>query len=97
MAKRYPITRSDTYHTITALACDPESAEVFNFTFALSGTLPNEKNLKKVAQTYAPNNSVVVSIVDIETAQKCFGVTMEYFLAGAVELDPKTRKPIIVE
>lgn len=94
MAKRFPITRSDTYHTITAMACDPESAEVFNFDFKLSGTLPNEKNLKKIAQAHAPNDAVVVSIANIETSQKCFGVTMEYFLAGAVELDPKTRKPI---
>lgn len=94
MAKRFPITRSDTYHTITCMACDPDSAEVFNFDFKLSGTLPNEKNLKKVAQEFAPNNAVVVSIANIETSHKCFGVTMEYFLAGAVELDPKTRKPI---
>ena len=97
MAKRYPFSRTTVVNIVTVMACDPDSAEVFNFDFALSGNLPNEKHLKAIAQKNAPNNAVVVSIADVKTTKKVLGITEEQFLEIAVELDPKTRKPIIAE
>ena len=94
MAKRFPFSRTTTVNYVTAMACDADTAEVFNFDFKVSGNLPNEKHLKALAQKSAPNGAVVVSIVNVNTVKKVLGITEEQFLAVAVELDPKTRKPI---
>ena len=94
MAKKYAFTRTLIVNRITAMACDTESAEVFNFYFNISGSIPTEKHLKKIAQEYAPENSVVVSIVNIATDRKVLGITEDAFISNAVELDPRTRRPL---
>lgn len=94
MAKKYAFTRTLVVNRITAMACDTETAEVFNFDFSVSGSIPTEKHLKQLAQSYAPENSVVVSIVNISTSKKVLGITENAFIENAVELDPRTRRPI---
>ena len=92
--ERYTVTRTVIVNTITCRACDPETAELFNFSFIHVGTMPTEKNLKKLAQKSAPNNSVVVSIVDVATKKALLGQTEKFFIENSVELDPRTRKPL---
>lgn len=94
MSKRYTFTRTVILSTITVMACDKETADVFNYSFNLSGPVPGEKQLKRIAQDHAPENAVVVAIADIDTTKTLLGMTEEMFLANAVKLDPKTRKPI---
>ena len=94
MPKKYAFTRTMFVNTVTAMACDTETAEIFNFSFKLSGPIPVEKRLKKIAQEHAPNNAVVVSIVNTSTTKQCRGITEEQFIADSVLLDPVTRRPI---
>ena len=95
MAKKYAFTRTLVVNHVTAMTCDKVTAEVENFTFDVAGSIPNDKALKRIAQTQAEENKVVVDIVDVITDKKVLGITEEDFLKNAVQLDPKTRKPII--
>lgn len=96
MARKYAITRTVEKTAATALVFDKTTAEASNTTVILGHKLNDkaaiERAVRKVVE--ADTNIKLIDIVDIETSVQVLGITEEDFLAHAVALDPKTRKPI---
>ena len=95
MAKKYPFTRTITQQTVTALVFDKETAESMNTTVTLAEPISDAAKLeRKIAKMVNTDTIKFIEVVDNEITEKCYGLTAEDFMAHAVELDPKTRKPI---
>lgn len=54
------------------------------------------KKLNKAVVKSLEEGEVLIRIESAEVIHKLFGMEMSDFLASAVELDPKTRKPVSV-
>ena len=54
----------------------------------------NNKLLKALKKIYETDTLVLSSVVKAEKTEKLYGMTEEFFMANAVELDVETRKPI---
>ena len=96
MAKKYPFTRTISKQTVTALVFDKVHAEPMNKTYTLAEPIPDPARLeRKIAKMVETDpNFKLIEVVDSTIEEKCYGLTAEVFMANAVELDPKTRKPI---
>ena len=95
MAREYPFTRTLTTQKVTALCFDKESAEPFNTTVTLPSPINDNKKLEKAVSKLVNTDTIkFIEIVDIEVEEQLYGITAEDFLAKAVKLDAKTRKPI---
>lgn len=96
MAKKYPFTRTIREQTVTALVFDKVNAEPFNKDYALDKPILDlaklERKIAKMVET-DPNHKLI-EVVNSTIGEKCYGLTAEAFMANAVELDPKTRKPV---
>lgn len=92
------VTRTIESTRVNALCLDIQTAEPMNKEFNLSGTFKDEaKLLKAVQKAFDTDDLKVVHIVDSEVINTLYGMDENDFLAHAVELDPKTRKPIVTE
>ena len=95
MAKAYPFTRTIQRMTVTALVFDKVTAEPSNITVQIPETILDPKKLeKRVAKMVENDTTKLIEIVDFSIEEKLYGLTAESFMSNAVELDPKTRKPI---
>jgi hypothetical protein len=95
MARQYPFTRTISYQNVTALVFDKDTAEAGNIDCIITPPIPEPAKLAKaVAKKVETATIKFIEVVDVETVEKLYGITSEDFMAHAVELDPKTRKPI---
>lgn len=96
MAKKYPFTRTIQKQTVTTLVFDKVSAEPFNKDYILAEPIADPAKLeRKIAKMVETDpNLKLIEVVDSTIDEKCYGLTAEAFMANAVELDPKTRKPV---
>lgn len=93
--KKYPFTRTIAAQHVTVLAFDKVNAEAFNMPVTISPVIPDPAKLEKAVAAKVDNDTTkLIEIVNTETTEKVYGLTLEAFMANAVELDPKTRKPL---
>ena len=95
MARKYDITRTVESTKFTALVFNKTTAEAENITMTVSGKYAvDDPKLTKLAQKMivAPELKFI-EVVDVESDNKCYGITLDDFMSHAVELDPKTRQP----
>ena len=95
MAKKYPFTRSISKQNVIALAFNKETAEPFNTSVTIAPPIADTKKLEKAVAAKVDSDTVkFIEIVDITVDEKVYGITLDDFMAHAVELDPKTRSAI---
>lgn len=93
--KKYPFTRTISKQNVICLVFDKETAEATNTSVIISPVINDTKKLEKaVAEKVNTENTVFIEIVDVTVDEKVYGLTLDAFMANAVELDPITRKPI---
>ena len=92
---RYAITRTMEKTVVTCLCFDKTSAEPFNTTVTLARKVNDsnaiEKAVRKIVE--ADSNTKLIDVVDVSYETALMGISEQDFLANAVLLDPKTRKP----
>lgn len=95
MAKKYPFTRTIKKQTVVCLVFDKNTAEASNTTVTFPAPIEDEKKLFKACEKALDTDNIrLIEILDSRIDEKVYGLTAEQFMAYAVELDPKTRKPI---
>lgn len=95
MAKKYPFTRSISKQNVIALAFNKETAEPFNTSVTIAPPIADTKKLEKAVVAKVDSDTIkFIEIVGISVDEKVYGITLEDFMAHAVELDPKTRSAI---
>lgn len=95
MARQYPFTRTIATQKVTALVFDKETAEPSNITITLPANINEPAKLEKAAaKVINKGNIKFIEVVDVVLEEKLYGISLEDFLAHAVELDPETRKPL---
>ena len=96
--KKYPFTRTISSQNVIALVFDKETAEAMNESVVIAPPINDTAKLEKaVAKKIGTTTKKFIEIVDVTVNEKVYGVTMEDFMAVAVELDPKTRNVPITE
>lgn len=89
------VTRTIISTKVTALCVNPQTAETFNQDFTLSGKIEDKaKVLKKVAKQYNDETTTIVAVRELTPIEALYGMSEADFIAGAVILDPATRKAI---
>ena len=53
-----------------------------------------EKMLTDVRENYETETVKILSVNDVKTVRKMYGMYIEDFIRAAMELDPETRKPL---
>ena len=92
------VTRTIISTSVTALCVNPQTAETFEQMFTLSGKiLEEDKALKKVSKLYNTEDCTVVAIRELKEVNELYGMDEADFIAGALILDPATRKEIKTE
>lgn len=96
MARKYAITRTIEKTVATALVFDKTTAEPSNVTVTLAHKLNDAADIERAVRKLVESdpNIKLIDVVDVEVSTQLLGITEEDFLAHAVALDPKTRKPI---
>ena len=98
MSKKFPFTRSISKQNVIALAFNKETAEPFNTSVTIAPPIADTKKLEKaVAAKVDTDTGKFIEIVDVTIDEKVYGITLDDFMAHAVELDPKTRSPLTTE
>jgi hypothetical protein len=96
MARKYAVTRTVEKTVATALIFDKTTAEPSNVTVTLGHKFNDaaaiERAVRKIVE--ADSNIKLIEVVGSTTSTQLLGITEEDFLAHAVNLDPKTRKPL---
>lgn len=93
MARQRMVTRTVVYTVATVLCLNTETAEPYNDTISLSGTFKDEKAILKQCKKLLENDTVsVAKVVDVQTAEKLFGMPEQEFMSYAKELPPRTPK-----
>ena len=96
--KKYPFTRTISKQNVVCLVFDKVTAEATNTTVVISPVITDAKKLEKaVAENLDNSTTKFIEIVDVTIDEKVYGLTLDAFMSNAVELDPKTRKPIATE
>lgn len=98
MFKKFPFTRTISKQNVIALVFDKETAEAGNKSVTIAPPIADpDKLAKAVAKKLDSDTIKFIEIVDVTTDDKLYGITLDNFMACAVELDPKTRKEINAE
>lgn len=98
MSKKFAFTRSISKQNVIALAFNKETAEPFNTFVTIAPPIADTKKLEKAVAAEVDSPTVkFIEIVDVTINEKVYGITLEDFIANAVELDPKTRSPLTAE
>lgn len=93
--KKYPFTRTISKQNVVCLVFDKETAEASNTTVVISPVITDTKKLEKAVAAKLDNDKTkFIEIVDVTVDEKVYGLTIDAFMSNAVELDPKTRKPL---
>ena len=92
---RYSITRTMEKTVVTCLCFDKTSAEPFNTTVTLARKVNDSKAIEKAVRKIveADSNTKLIDVVEVSYETALMGISEQDFLANAVLLDPKTRKP----
>lgn len=89
------VTRTIISTKVTALCVNPQTAETFEQVFTLSGKIEDKaKALKKVSKDYNSEDCTIVVVKELSPIEALYGMSEADFIAGAVILDPATRKAI---
>ena len=92
------ITRTIISTKVSALCVNPQTAETFEQDFTLSGKIEDKaKALKKVSKQYNTDDCTIVAVRELSPIEALYGMSEADFIAGAVILDPTTRKAIKTE
>lgn len=92
MAKKFPFTRTISKQNVIALVFDKETAEATNIACTIAPVITDPGKLAKAVAKKLDSDTVkFIEIVDVSVDEKVYGITLEDFMANAVELDPKTR------
>lgn len=96
MARKYEVTRTIENTTAVALVFDKTLAEAENVTVTVAGryTADDKKLAKLLNKMFENSDKKFIEVVSATSANKTYGITLNDFMANAVELDPKTRQPI---
>lgn len=97
MARRTMITRTIESSKVTVLGLNTSAgqAEPETRTYEMAETYKDSaKALKAVKKAYDTPDWTIAKVTDIQTISKLYGMTEQFFLEHAEELDPKTRKTI---
>lgn len=95
MAKKYPFTRTIKKQTVVCLVFDKNTAEASNTTVVFPVPIEDEKKLFRACEKALDNSDTrLIEVLESRIEEKVYGLTAEQFMSAAVELDPKTRKPI---
>lgn len=93
---RYSITRTIEKTCVTCLCFDKTTAEPYNTTVVLGRRVNDsnaiEKAVRKIVE--ADSNVKLIDICEVNYDTVLYGISEQDFLAHAVALDPKTRKPL---
>jgi hypothetical protein len=93
--KKYPFTRTISAQRVTILAFDKDRAEAFNDVVIISPPIYDTGKLEKAVAAKVDNDvNKFIEIVAVAVDEKVYGLTLDAFMSNAVELDPKTRKPL---
>ena len=88
------ITRTVIGTQLTAKVVNKETEEIYTKSLILDTKVEDVAKAVKLASKLVAENEVVISVSDLATVEKLYGVTVEDFMSVAVELDPVTRKPL---
>lgn len=90
------ITRTVVGTQLTAKVVNKETDEISTKSIILDTKLTAKDSAKalRLASKLVSSDEVIISVSDIAPIEKLYGVSVEDFMAVAVELDPTTRKPI---
>ena len=96
MARKYEITRTVENTKVTALVFNKTTAEAEDIIVTVAGryNVDDKKLAKLVEKMIVTPDLKFIEVVDAISDNKCYGITLNDFMANAVELDPKTRQPI---
>ena len=95
MAKMITRTILGTRATVITVDTTTMQAEQKDYTIGGEWT-DNNKLLKALKKTYEADTTVISAVIKTEKVEKLFGMTEEFFMAHAVELDAATRKPLTI-
>lgn len=95
MARKYPFTRTISKQNVTALVFDKETAEATNTTVTITPPIDDPKRLANaVSKKVETDNIKFIEVVDVTLDEQVYGITLDDFMAHAVQLDPTTRKAL---
>ena len=98
MARNYPFTRTISKQNVIALCFNKETAEACNMSVTIAPPINDPGKLSKaVAKKLDTDTIKFIEVVDVTVDEKIYGITLDNFMANAVELDPKTRNEITAE
>lgn len=91
------VTRTTKFTEVTVMTVNKQTAEVENRVISLPKTFKKDKALHTAIQEALSKESAdlkFVDVVDKTEVEKLLGMKDDEFSLYAVELDPKTRKPL---
>lgn len=98
MAKKYPFTRTISKQNVIALCFNKETAEACNMSVTITPPITGPDKLANAVSKKLDSDTIkFIEVVDVTVDEKVYGITLDNFMANAVELDPKTRKEITAE
>ena len=89
------ITRSKVSLEVKVMVANTETKTVEEITKVIPKV--DEKKIQKELEKVLPENLKFVSTIEAKEVEKLYGLDEAIFMDNAVELDPKTRKPIMTE
>lgn len=89
MRERY-ITRTIKSATCTCKIADIDSGTIYDAPLCISASVPPEKRLTVLQETYNTNSKMVIAIVHTEITESVYGMTEEEFIIAA-RLMPNRR------
>ena len=96
--RRLMVTRTIISMQVTALCVNPQTAEVSEQEFIITGKIADkDKVLKKLSKQYNTDDCTIVAIREIKEVNELYGMDEADFIKGAKILDPVTRKEIKTE
>lgn len=96
MSRKFAVTRTIEKTEAVVLAFDKTTAEPLNGKVVIGHKLTDDRAIERAVRKVveADPNMKLIEVIDYKTVSQLLGITEEDFMAHAVELDPKTRKPI---
>ena len=88
------ITRTVVGTQLTAKVVNKDTDEIYTKSILIDTKVEDTVKASKLASKLVAPNEVIISVSDLAPVEKLYGVTVEAFMAVAVELDTVTRKPL---
>lgn len=91
MARLRMVTRTINETVVTAMVVFVADAKVDYCEYRLAGTYTNEEALKYLKKNYESDEVKLVSVTNIQTEEKLYGMPESEFMALAKVLPPRTN------